>query len=239
MVQGVHAVTKGVAEGRVRLQWASMRRAREISGPSDRPAPPQTRIGHAPCPSRLATPSTAHQQLQTRPLRMAGCAPHHLSLTRLLTVALLVHSLAAPCAGGQNGELCVVETPLKTNYFTPVVDAAATCRGCLFPRPPPDHAPPTGSTPIRQVHIIHVDDPEGGAVEVVLAGKKKRGADSQKATPTPQDMPTSPETPMSRVALVLHSSRGKAPVVFTVTAQGIQNHTKSIFLGNTIALLIQ
>lgn len=123
-----------------------------------------------------------------------------------------------------------METPLKTNYFTPVVDAAATCRGCLFPRPPPDHAPPTGSTPIRQVHIIHVDDPEGGAVEVVLAGKKKRGADSQEATPTPQDMPTSPETPMSRVALVLHSSRGKAPVVFTVTAQGIQNHTKSIFL---------
>ncbi|ROT80430.1 hypothetical protein C7M84_000825 [Penaeus vannamei] len=134
-----------------------------------------------------------------------------------------------PPPGGQNGELCVVETPLKTNYFTPVVDAPATCRGCLFPRPPPDHAAPSGSTPIRQVHIIHVDDPEGGAVEVVLAGRRRRG-DSPEPTPTTQDMPTSPETPMSRVALVLHSSRGRAPVVFTVTAQGIQNHTKSIIL---------
>ncbi|XP_069990405.1 transforming growth factor beta receptor type 3 [Penaeus vannamei] len=229
MVEGVHVITPGVAEGPVRLQWATMRRAREISGPSDRPAPPQTRIGHAPRPSRLATPSTAHQQLQTRPLRMAGGAPQQLGLVRLLTAALLLHALVAPCAGGQNGELCVVETPLKTNYFTPVVDAPATCRGCLFPRPPPDHAAPSGSTPIRQVHIIHVDDPEGGAVEVVLAGKKK-GADSPEPTPTTQDMPTSPETPMSRVALVLHSSRGRAPVVFTVTAQGIQNHTKSIIL---------
>ncbi|KAG7161260.1 Transforming growth factor beta receptor type 3-like [Homarus americanus] len=138
-------------------------------------------------------------------LALQSCPPHHPLLSPHLL--LLLAALLSPAAGGQNGELCVVETPLRTQYVRPVVETSAVCHGCLFPAPtPPTPAPDTHTPPIRQVHIVHVDEPEGGAVEVMVTGQQTY-----------------------RVVLVLHSSRD-APVVFTITSSHPTNTTNHLFL---------
>ncbi|XP_071519863.1 transforming growth factor beta receptor type 3-like [Panulirus ornatus] len=128
---------------------------------------------------------------------------------------LLFSALLAPAAGGQNGELCVVETPLKTQYVRPVVESHTECPGCMFPHsltataitPPSDDA----HTPlVSQVHILHVDRPEGGAVEVLIG---QQGSSA-----------------LSKVVLVLHSSRGDAPVRFTITATTNTNATHTFLV---------
>ncbi|XP_064090402.1 transforming growth factor beta receptor type 3-like [Macrobrachium nipponense] len=149
-------------------------------------------------------------------------APRTGFMVNIMFALVLLPALVVPIAGGQ-GELCVVETPLKTQYFTPVVETLAQCHGCRFPAHTPTPETPKHTPPIRQVHIVHVEDPEGGAVEVVMEGSKFNSKEPPAQPPPPGGS--------SRIALVLFSSRERgAPVVFTVTAQGLANDTKHVFL---------
>ncbi|KAK7069639.1 hypothetical protein SK128_007606, partial [Halocaridina rubra] len=122
------------------------------------------------------------------------------------------------------GELCIVETPLKTQFFTPVVETLAQCKGCHFPAQTLDQKASRRSPPINQVHVIHVQDPEGGAVDVVVSA-------DDKVVPSSAVPPHPPGSPSLRIALVLFSSRGRrAPVVFTVSGQGLASDMKHTFL---------
>ncbi|XP_045596803.2 LOW QUALITY PROTEIN: transforming growth factor beta receptor type 3 [Procambarus clarkii] len=199
----------------VRLPWCSMeltvdtsqRRPRSLASPAPphsgrprslaSPAPP-----HSGRPRPLASPALLHTG---RPRPLASPAPPHFGRPHLASPAqpntvlllfLLLSALLVPAAGGENGELCVVETPLRTRYVRPVVETSALCHGCLFPTPTP--TPDAHTPPIQQVHIVHVEEPEGGAVQVVVTGHERVEA--------------------SRVAIVLHSTTASPPVTFTVTA---------------------
>ncbi|KAK8741772.1 hypothetical protein OTU49_002394, partial [Cherax quadricarinatus] len=142
----------------------------------------------------------------------------------LLLLLLLLSSILTPAAGGEDGELCVVETPVKTQFVRPVVETNTICHGCLFPRPPTP-TPDNNTPPVRQVHIVHVDNPEGGAVEVVVAGREE----AQQVTAVREE---AQQVTTARIALVLHTSSGKPPVVFTITTNPLSNTTKHLLLVN-------
>ncbi|XP_076064363.1 transforming growth factor beta receptor type 3-like [Oratosquilla oratoria] len=114
-------------------------------------------------------------------------------------------------AGSRDSVLCVVETPLKTPYFTSIVQMPTECYGCAWVSSV-TAAPVAKRHSIEQVHIVIVDDPEGGAVDVVTKIENPEG------------------TSLENVALVLHSTRSPAPVVFTVAAQGAANSLQHLLL---------
>ncbi|KAK4329082.1 hypothetical protein Pmani_000541, partial [Petrolisthes manimaculis] len=135
----------------------------------------------------------------------------------------------------QKGDLCVVETPLRTPYLRPVVETRSRCPGCLYSRPHHLTTTTTSTTtttttattttthtpPITQVHIVVVGEPEGGAVEVVVEGEgeaeKQHGGGSGGGV-------------VGRVALILHSIHTTPPIVFTVSATRLDNRTKHLFM---------
>ncbi|CAL4068043.1 unnamed protein product, partial [Meganyctiphanes norvegica] len=190
--------------------WIKNKQSYETSRQKVTPLPPPPPNAQDSIHPNLRKPEVVRYILETRGNQIYSGNQRKPELIRFILVALNYYETRGSCLSAQDGELCVVETSLETPYFTPVVETPDTCQGCLFPTH--NRASQTNQYPqVQQVHIVHVDNPEGGAVQVVLTGNGEGSS-----TPS--------------TALVLYSSQGTAPIVFTVSGKGLANDTKHTFL---------
>ena len=114
-------------------------------------------------------------------------------------------------------DLCVVKTPLETPYLTSVVETPGICHGCIFPN---SYGPSHLQT--RQVHVIHIDKPEGGIVDLVL-----KDEDASEVIEMESD---------GQVVVSLHSA-SSVPVKYSVSSDLALNTTDLLFIVSVFLVL--